>query len=125
MQRGSLKKFFDKRKRVWTWQFQWREPGFKGPRTKDLGRCSDISRAEARSGADEILQQLQGVAPTIRSSTIPLTRFVEDTYLDVKTRKWKASTRCTTEQLIRDYITTPFGNQMLHSITRKDLQSHL
>jgi integrase len=125
MQRGSLKKFFDKRKRVWTWQFQWREPGFKGPRTKDLGRCSDISRAEARSGADEILQQLQGVAPTIRSSTIPLTRFVEDTYLDVKTRKWKASTRGTTEQLIRDYITTPFGNQMLHSITRKDLQAHL
>ena len=126
MQRGSLKKFFDKRKRVWTWRFQWREAGFKGPRTRDLGRCSDMSRAVARSTADDILRQLQGVSyPTLRSSAIPLTRFVEDTYLDVKTRKWKASTRGTSEQQIRDYITIPFGEQMLHSITRKDLQAHL
>ena len=126
MQRGSLKKFFDERKRVWTWRFQWREPGFKGPRTKDLGRCSDISRADARSAADNILRQLQGATqPTLRSSAIQLMRFVEDTYLDVKTRRWKASTRGTNEQQIRDYITAPFGKQMLHSITRKDLQAHL
>jgi integrase len=125
MQRGSLKKFFDKRKRVWTWRFQWREPGFKGPRTKDLGRCSDMSRAAARSAADSILHQVQGATQIIRSATIALMRFVEDTYLDVKTRKWKASTRGTTEQLIRDYIATPFGSRMLHSITRKDLQAHL
>jgi hypothetical protein len=31
---GSLKKFFDERKRVWTWRFQWRERGFKGPEPK-------------------------------------------------------------------------------------------
>jgi hypothetical protein len=126
VQRGSLKKFFDKRKRVWTWRFQWREPGFRGPRTKELGRCSDMSRAVARSAADGILRQLQGVAaPVLRCAAVPLTRFVEDTYLDVKTRRWKASTRGTTEQQIRDYITTPFGSQMLHSIIRKDLQAHL
>lgn len=99
---------------------------FQRTRTKDLGRCSDMSRAEARSTADSILQQLQGVtAPILRSSAIPLTRFIEDTYLDVKTRKWKASTRGTTEQLIRDYITAPFGKQLLHSITRKELQAQL
>ena len=85
-----------------------------------------MSRAVAQSCADDILRQLQGVShPTRRSSTISLIRFVEDTYLDVKTRKWKASTRGTSEQQIRDYITTPFGEQMLHSITRKDMQAHL
>jgi len=125
VQRGSLKKFFDSRKRVWVWRFQWREPGFKGPRTKELGRCSEMSRAAARTAADEILQRVQGSTSTVRSSTMPLLRFVEDTYLDVKTRKWKASTRGTTEQLIRDYVTTPFGDRLVHSITRKELQSHL
>jgi len=125
VQRGSLKKFLDSRKRVWIWRFQWREPGFKGPRTKDLGRCSDISRAAARTAADEILQRVQGSIPSLRSSTLPLQRFIEDTYLDVKTRKWKASTRGTTEQLLRDYVTRPFGNRLVHSITRKELQAHL
>lgn len=93
MQRGSLKKFFDKRRRVWVWRFQWREPGFKGPRTKDLGRCSAVSRAEAKTAADGILHRLQGSNYNARPSTVTLMRFVEDVYLDVKTRKWKASTR--------------------------------
>jgi len=85
-----------------------------------------MSRAEARTSADAILHQLQGsIAPVIRSSAMPLIRFLEDTYLDVKTRSWKASTRGTTEQLIRDHITAPFGKRMIHTITRKELQAHL
>jgi integrase len=122
LQRGSLTKFFDKRKRVWVWRFQWREPGFKGPRTRDLGRCSDVSRANARQAADAILQRVQGSVPEPRSSIITLQQFVEDTYLDVKTRKWKDSTRGTTEQIIEDYILRPLGNELLHSLTRKRLQ---
>jgi integrase len=125
VQRGSLKKFFDTRKRLWTWRFQWREPGFKGPRTKDLGRCSEVSRAQARSAADQILEHVQGLNQITRSSSRSLRHFVENDYLDVKTRIWKASTRGTTEQLIDDYILKPFGDRQIHSIARKELQAHL
>lgn len=126
MQRGSLKKFFNEQQRVWLWRFQWREPGQKsGPRTKILGRCSEISRADARVAADQILQQSQPARYTAPTSPTSFLRFIEDTYLDVKTRKWKASTRGTTEQLIRDHIVNQFGTRMLHSITRRELQVHL
>jgi integrase len=54
-----------------------------------------------------------------------LQRFVEDVYLDVKTRKWKASTRGTTEQLIEDHILQPLGNEMIHLVTRRQLQALL
>jgi hypothetical protein len=125
VQRGSLKKFFDKRKRVWVWRFQWREGGYKGPRTRDLGRCSDVSRAQARTAADAILEQVQGRAKGRTSSSVSLRRFIEDEYLDVKTRVWKASTRGTTEQLLQDYIVEPFGDRALHTLGRKELQAHL
>lgn len=81
-----------------------------------------MSRAEARAMADEILRASQGVVPEVRSSTISLRRFVEDTYLDVQTRRWKASTRATTEQLIENYILKTLGQEALHSLTRKRLQ---
>lgn len=125
MQRGSLKKFFDGRKRVWVWRFQWREKGYKGPRTRVLGRCSDVSRAEARSLADSLLEQVHGFGSRPRSTTLTLRRFVEDEYLDVKTRKWKASTRGTTEQLVEEHILLPLGDRMLHSISRRELQTLL
>jgi integrase len=54
-----------------------------------------------------------------------LQRFVEDVYLDVKTRKWKASTRGTTEQLIEQHILDRLGEKMLHLLTRKELQALL
>lgn len=125
MQRGSLKKFLDTRKRVWVWRFQWRESGSKGPRTSNLGRCCDVSRAEARSAADRILEQVQGFSSVPRQATMSLKRFIEDVYLDVKTRKWKASTRGTTEQLIEDHILDRLGAEMLHLLTRKELQALL
>jgi integrase len=125
MQRGSLKKFHDARKRVWVWRFQWREPGFKGPRTRELGRCSEVTRADARAKADEILRRVQGSAPQRQTSTLTLTQFLENEYLDVKTRKWKASTRGTTEQIIEDHILAPIGGWQLHTITRKTLQTLL
>jgi integrase len=125
VQRGSLKKFFDTRKRVWVWRFQWREKGSKGPRTRVLGRCSQVSRADARALADAILERVQGVASKSRPSTLSLRRFVEDEYLEVRTRKWKASTRGTTEQLIEDHILAPLGDQLLHSIDRRELQTLL
>ena len=51
MQRGSLKRFLHKQE-GYVWRFRWREPGFAGPRTKQLGRCAEMGQAEARSMAD-------------------------------------------------------------------------
>jgi integrase len=84
-----------------------------------------MSRAQARQAADQILQQVQGHLENTRKVTCSLQHFVDNEYLDVKTRTWKASTRGTTEQLLEDYILQPFGNRLLHSLTRKELQTHL
>jgi hypothetical protein len=126
LQRGSLKRFYDKRKRIKVWRFQWREPGFNGPRTRELGRCADVSRAEARMQADRILLQVQKVNAAIRrDSVMTVSAFIYETYLEVKSRKWKASTQATTEQIIRDHIVRKIGPARSHEITRSQLQALL
>jgi integrase len=50
---------------------------------------------------------------------------VEDEYLIVKTRIWKASTRSTTEQIIETHILSELGVRSLSSLTRRELQLHL
>jgi integrase len=124
MQRGSLIRFPLKRQ-GFVWRFQWREPGYSGPRTRYLGRCAEVSRAEARKEADRILAQLNVLAPSRRSSVCSLATFVDETYLEVKTRSWKASTRYTTEQIIRDYILKEIGPESIAAIDRKRLQQLL
>jgi hypothetical protein len=104
-------------------RFQWREPGFKGPRTKDLGRCSDMNRAEARSAADAILQQLQGVTAPILP---PRYRSRASLKIPTSTSK-RANGKPPPEARPSNSFetTSPFGKQLLHSITRKELQAHL
>jgi site-specific recombinase XerD len=74
---------------------------------------------------DRILKSLDALTPPRRSSTITLGQFIEDTCLDVKTRKWKASTRGMTEQIIEEHIVKLLGDRSLSSIGRRDLQTHL
>lgn len=120
MQRGSLKVIRLRGVRVW--RLQWRESG-KG-RSRILGKCSEMTRDQANAERNRILQGIN--AGEIRhTKAITLLRFVEDEYLPVRNRKWKASTRATTEQIIRDHILAPFGKRTLVAVTRKELQAHL
>jgi hypothetical protein len=122
VQRGSLK-VIKNRQGVRVWRAQWREDG-RG-RTRLLGRCADIGRAEARQELDKILAPLNCREVAHHSACATLRRFVEDEYLIVKTRVWKASTRSTTEQIIETHILGELGGRSLSSLTRRDLQLHL
>ena len=123
MQRGSLKPFKD-RHGIKVWRLQWRENG--AGRTRILGRCADMARAEAYAEAKKIIGPLNAkTTAAAETSAVTLRRYIEDEYLIVKTRIWKDSTRGTTEQIIGTHILQEFGPRALASITRKELQNHL
>lgn len=122
MQRGSLQVVMHRGRKVW--RAQWRENG-RG-RTRILGLYKDISRDEARAILDGILSPLEQSCVRRRPvNALTLRRYVLDEYLPTKSRVWKASTRTTTEQLVKDHILAAFGGRELTSITRKELQAHL
>jgi integrase len=122
VQRGSLKVIKNRRgERVW--RLQWRENG-RG-RTRILGRYADMSRAEADAERQKILAPLNAKTEVAPTSAVTLRRYVEDEYLTLKTRIWKASTRATTEQIVEAHILSELGSRPLASITRKELQALL
>src|SRR5215469_16019607 len=121
MQRGSLKAVLFRGVKVW--RLQWREN--KRGRTRILGRCVDMSRAEAEAERKKLLEPLNTRVAAAETSSVTLQRYVEDEYLTVKARVWKGSTRTTTEQLIERYILQDLGARTLSSVTRKELQAHL
>jgi integrase len=123
MQRGSLKRIKNRRG-VNVWRLQWRENG--AGRTHILGRCCDLSLPQAKAEAKKILAPLNAkIATAAAPSSVTLRRYVEDEYLTAKTRKWKASTSSTTEQIVKDHILSAFGHRAIPTITRKELQGHL
>src|SRR5262249_51455004 len=122
MQRGSLKAVLFRREKVW--RLQWRENGHG--RTRILGRCIDMSRDEAEAERKKILAPLNAKAEAAAGiSGFTVRRYVEDEYLTVKSRVWKASTRATTEQIIETHILSEIGMRPLAVIGRKDLQALL
>lgn len=121
MQRGSLKAVLHRSVKVW--RLQWRENG-RG-RTRILGRCADMTRAEAETERRRILDPLNTRVEAGRTSAVTVRQYVEQEYLAVKTRVWKSSTELTTTQLIERYILQDLGPRMLCSLTRKELQAHL
>lgn len=123
MQRGSLK-VKRNRRGVKVWRAQWREDG-RG-RTRILGRCSDLSRDEAKAELKRIVAPVSARAASARiSNAVDIATFLESEYLTVKSRVWKDSTRRTTEQIIQTHIVADLGRRALNSVTRRELQAHL
>jgi hypothetical protein len=122
MQRGSLK-VWKNRQGVKVWRAQWREGG-RG-RTKILGTYADMDRSQAKAELAEILKPINTEPPTNDRRAVTLHRFVEDEYLLAKNRVWKASTRATTEQIIRTHVTDEIGARPISALTRRELQSLL
>jgi len=121
VQRGSLQVVLHSGRKVW--RAQWRENG-RG-RTRILGTYKEMTRAEARGELDRILAPLNAGAAARASGGGSLRRYIEDEYLVVKSRTWKASTRATTEQIIATHILDPIGDRTLATITRRELQALL
>jgi hypothetical protein len=84
-----------------------------------------MSRDEADAERKKILDPLKARAEASATSAVTLRRYVEDEYLTVKARVWKASTRATTEQIIETLVLSEIGTRPLATITRKDLQALL
>lgn len=122
MQRGSLR-IVKNRQGVKVWRAQWREAG-RG-RTRILGTFKAMTRADARNELDRILAPINAGAAVRASGGGSLRQYVEDEYLVVKSRGWKASTRATTEQIIETHILAPIGARTLATITRRELQALL
>lgn len=121
--KGSLKQFLDSRDGVKKWRAQWSENGTG--KTKILGHCSKMKRAEAEQLLAAIIAPMQAHSRSSRRHGLTLGEFL-DVYLSLKRRVWKESTRETTEQIIEDHLRkTPLGKRLLVTIAAEDLQSLL
>jgi integrase len=120
-QKGSLQKRKHGKHRVWV-AFWW-EGGSR--RSKVLGRCSQMSKAEAESVVSAILRDINsGVAHTTKS-VYTFERYTNEVYLPFCRRSWKESTAGTSEQIIKSHLIPELGKDLLHTIRREKLQDFL
>src|SRR5215831_15129372 len=120
-QKGSLLSRKHGRHRVWV--AFWRENGER--RCKVLGRCSQMSKAEAEAVLSAILREINcGLAQATRP-IYTFEQFVVEVYLPFGRRSWKESTAGTSEQIITSHLLPEFGRTLLHSIRREELQDFL
>src|SRR5689334_15776074 len=120
-QGGSLQK--RKHRRHWVWVALWRESGSR--RYKTLGRCSEMTRGDARKRLNEILEPLNETAALPQHEPATFQQLVTVVYLPFCRRKWKVSTTGTTEQRIRTHLIPPFGDRPCQKISRDELQDYL
>jgi integrase len=119
-QRGGLSQ--RKRNGRLFWYLQWREDG--RPRSKELGPCSEITRAQAEVMRAAIMEPINKGILKPAKPMYTFGQFVEAVYLPVSRRKWKASTTMTTEALIGAHL-AELGPRLVGELTRQDLQDLL
>ena len=115
-QQGSLSKVDG------SWIAQWWEDGHRRKRT--LGRCSQLTKAQAQVILSGIVAPLNARKVT-PSAICKFSDFVRDIYLPFYKRKWKRTTIATNEDRIRVHLASEFGELTLSSFTRNDLQDFL
>ena len=111
--------------RHWVWVGQYRDQD-RTPRTKVLGRCSEMSKGEAEAMLAAILQPVNAGVPRRQAGPAStFKQFVQGVYFRICRRKNKASTMMTTEQAINQHLVAELGPRRLPEIPREDLQSLL
>jgi integrase len=122
-QRGSV----NPRKRIGKtyWYAQWREDG--KPRSKELGLCSTMTRAQAEGILSGILQPINEASGRGRMPRVNHTfgQFVEQVYIPVCLGKWKVSTAMTEVDRIKFHLVSALGGLAIAAITREELQTLL
>jgi len=119
-QKGSLQLL--KQGGVWVWLGMWREGEHR--RTKTLGQKSEMTKAAARAELDKILEPINARQEP-QTCNMQLGAFIRDIYFPFCRRKWKRSTRMTTEDRINYHIVREFGDAPLRTIGRVELQDLL
>ncbi len=120
-QKGSLQARKHGRHRVWV-AFWW-EDGSR--RSRVLGLCSKMSKGEAEAAMAAILQPINEGTSRGPRPVYTFENFVENVYLPHGRRGWKESTAGTSEQIIQKHLLPEFGNDLLHTIRRDQLQDFL
>lgn len=120
-QKGSVRPRRQGRNKVWL--AQWREEGIK--RSKVLGLCSEIPKAQAETMLASILQPINAQICSQRAPSQRFGEYVEKVFLPLFRQKWKESTRGTSEADIMRYLVSAFEAKPLQAITRSIMQSFL
>jgi integrase len=120
-QKGSLRPRKHGKTRVWVGQ--WWEGGQR--RSKVLGKVADMPKSEAEAQLDSIVKPLNEGAGRAPKPVYTFSGYLDDVFLPLCRRKWKESTRMTTEPRMLYHLRPAFGGQALRSITRDHLQAFL
>lgn len=111
--------------RCWVWVGQYRDIE-RVPRSKVLGKCSQMSKGEAEAMLAAILAPINAGVPRKQTAVFTFRHFVTTVYLPFARRKWKKrSTAMTTEPTINLNLVEPLGPRLLGEILREDLQNLL
>ena len=121
-QRGSLQK--RKHSRRWVWVALWRDPS-GSRRYRTLGRCSQMSHAEASRELQAILEPLNGLDAPSQDAPQTFQGFVESDFLPFYRKKWKGSTAITSSNRIERHLVAEFGEKPLADFARDELQAFL
>lgn len=118
-QKGSLQ--LRKQGGVWVWLGMWREGEHR--RTKTLGQKSTMTKSDARAMLDDILAPLN--ANHEQTGRMQFDAFVRDVYYPFCRRKWKRSTRTTTEDRMNRHLVAELSGLELRNVNRVALQDLL
>ena len=121
-QRGSLQR--RKHSCRWVWVALWRDPS-GSRRYRTLGRCSQMSHAEASRELQAILEPLNGLDAPSQDAPQTFQGFVESDFLPFQRRKWKGSTAITSSNRIERHLVAEFGEKPLADFDRDELQAFL
>src|SRR6266850_5871474 len=119
-QKGGVKKI--RRPAGWMWVGQWWENGHR--RNRVLALVSEKSKTQAQSDLAKILEPINAAKAPINEMS-PFGDFVRNIVFPFCRRKWKQSTRCTTEDRIRFHLVDPLEKRPIGSFERDELQSLL
>jgi len=114
-QKGNVRKVHG------SWIGRWWEDGQR--RYEKLGRVSEMTKSQAKENLMEKLRVINA-RPELALST-SFGDFVEDVFFPFYRRKWKRSTKMTTEDRITFYLVGQFKERWLTDIMREELQGFL
>lgn len=120
-QKGSVSSRKHGKTKVWV--AQWWEAGQR--KSKVLGRCSEMGKSEAEAEMAVILKPMNEDAGRSQKPVFTFGVYLEQVFLPMCRRKWKVSTRMTTEARMTFHLNPAFGSQVLSTITRTQMQSFL
>ncbi len=120
-QKGSVRPRKHGRHKVWVGQ--WWEGDCR--RSKVLGDCSEMSKGQAEAIMASILEPLNEGAGKKTARTYTFHQYLEEVFLPICRRKWKESTRMTSEPLITYHLLPALGHRLLAEVTRDEMQALL